>query len=209
MAAKHYDALVIGSGPAGSIAVKELTERGLNVLLLEAGRKITQEDFAHVPAAPHSKGIDVWPRVKAALFHGQPVQARVAFFGEQFAPFFVNDWQNPYVTPREDFFLWIRGRQLGGRLHTYGRMLLRMTDYDFKAAARDGFGENWPIAYADLAPWYGHVERFMGVYGQQDKVRNLPNGEYCGSAHHTQAEAAFKQCVEAAWPERAVITWRY
>lgn len=134
MKTKRYDALVIGSGPAGSFAAKELTERGLDVILLEAGRNITEADFSKPPSGKHIKGIDVMPRIKAGI-KGQPIQARVAFFGEQFSPFFVNDWKNPYSTPPGEFYLWIRGRQLGGRLHTYGRMLLRMTDYDFRPQA--------------------------------------------------------------------------
>lgn len=205
---KHYDAIVIGSGPAGSIAVKELTERGLEVLLLEAGRNITTADFQKLPSGKHVKGIDVMPRIKAGI-KGQPIQARVAFFGEQFSPFFVNDWQNPYSTPPGEFYLWIRGRQLGGRLHTYGRMLLRMTDYDFKAASRDGFGEDWPISYSDLAPWYDHVEEFMGVYGDADNLPQLPNGKFSGKPKLTAAEKDLKKRIEAAWPDRAVVSWRY
>ena len=204
---KTYDAVVVGSGAAGSFAVKELTERGLEVLLLEAGRNITEDDFKQ-QSKPKAKGIGVVPRVKAAL-KGQPIQARVAFFDEQFSPFFVNDWQNPYTTPPGEFYLWIRGRQLGGRLHTFGRMLLRMTDYDFKAAGRDGVGEDWPITHNDLAPYYAQVEQFMGVYGDQDGVKNLPGGPYPGKPKLTSAEKQFKATVEARWPDRRVISWRY
>jgi choline dehydrogenase-like flavoprotein len=206
MSSKQYDAVVVGSGAAGSFAAKELTERGLEVLLLEAGPEITEEDFKNVEIEP--KGINLMERILGAL-QGQPIQARVAFFGKQFKKLFVNDWKHPYTTPKNDFFLWIRGRQLGGRLHTYGRVLLRMSDYDFKAASRDGYGEDWPISYADLAPYYDRVEEFLGVYGNQDHVRNLPEGKYTNKPKLTALEQAFKAKVEATWPDRSVISWRY
>ncbi len=204
---KRFDALVIGSGAAGSFAAKELTQRGLEVLLLEAGPNVTEEDFK-VPDRPRQKGINLKARALAVL-KGQHIQARIGFFGDQFKHLFVNDRENPYTTPPEHFYLWIRGRQLGGRLHLYGRVLLRMTDYDFKAASRDGYGDDWPISYADLAPYYDQVEEFMGVYGTQDNIRNLPDGRYGKTPILTEAERAFKAKVEATWPDRSVISWRY
>ena len=146
MHAEQFDALVIGSGAAGSFAAKELSERGLEVLLLEAGPNITEDDFKP-PEHPHPKGINLKARALASL-EGQYIQARIGFFGDQMKHLFVNDWKNPYTTPPEDSYLWIRGKQLGGRLHLYGRVLLRMTDFDFKAASRDGYGDDWPISYA-------------------------------------------------------------
>ena len=207
MNGKRFDALVVGSGAAGSIAAWELTKRGLDVLLLEAGPDITEADFK-VPDKPRQKGINLKARALAVL-RGQYIQARIGFFGEQFKHLFVNDRENPYTTPPDDFYLWIRGRQLGGRLHLYGRVLLRMTDYDFKAASRDGFGEDWPISYADLAPYYDRVEEFMGVYGDDDKIPNLPTGRYSGKPKLTAVEKNFKAKVEAKWPGRSVISWRY
>jgi choline dehydrogenase-like flavoprotein len=206
---KRYDALVVGSGAAGSIAVKELTERGLDVLLLEAGRNITAADFKPPPETrPRPMGIGMAPRLRAAL-RGQPVQARRAFYRAQTDAFLVNDRQNPYSTPRDAYYLWIRGRVLGGRLHTYGRMLLRMSDYDFKGASRDGFGADWPISYADIAPYYDRIEEFIGLYGLADGLSQLPDGKYVGSAKLTAAELDFRSQVEARWPERRVVSWRY
>jgi choline dehydrogenase-like flavoprotein len=204
---KQFDVLVVGSGAAGSIAVKELTERGLKVILLEAGPNISEADFA-VSTDKQQKGINVASRVIAFL-KGQYIQARLGYFSDKFKHLFVNDWKNPYTTPRGAFYLWIRGRQLGGRLHLYGRVLLRMTDYDFKAASRDGHGVDWPISYDDLAPYYDKVEEFIGVYGSHDKVFNLPDGKYCKEPKLTAAEMAFKAKVEAKWPDRSVISWRY
>jgi choline dehydrogenase-like flavoprotein len=207
MPSKQFDALVIGSGAAGSFAAKELTERGLEVLLLEAGPDITEADFP-VPEVARQKGINLKSRALAVL-KGQYIQARIGFFGDQFKHLFVNDWKNPYTTPRDEFYLWIRGRQLGGRLHLYGRVLLRMTDYDFKAASRDGFGEDWPISYEDLAPYYDRVEEFVGVYGNADHIPNLPDGKYFKAPKLTEQEQKFKATVESKWPDRSVISWRY
>ena len=205
---KKYDAVVIGSGAAGSFAVKELTERGLEVILLEAGRNITPDDFKKVSKKPKQKGINLKERVIAGM-QGQPKQARVAFFGSQFKPFFVKDWEHPYSTSPDQPFLWIRGKQLGGRLHAYGRVLMRMSDVDFKAASRDGHGEDWPISYADISPYYDQVEEFLGMYGNQDHVKNLPDGKFAHKPKLTVLEQKFKADVESTWPERSVVSWRY
>ncbi|MFF7474406.1 GMC oxidoreductase [Streptomyces sp. NPDC008092] len=204
---KRYDALVVGSGAAGSIAVKELTERGLEVLLLEAGRDITAADFTPAPpSAPKAMSIGLGGRLRAGL-RGQHIQARRAMFKDQTSPFLVNDRQHPYASDSE--FLWIRGRQLGGRLHAYGRVLLRSSDHEFKAASRDGHGEDWPVSYADLAPYYDRVEEFTGLYGTSDGLPNLPDGSYRGPSPLTTAEEEFKATVEGRWANRHVVPWRY
>jgi choline dehydrogenase-like flavoprotein len=206
---KRFDALVVGSGATGSIAVKELTERGLDVLLLEAGRDITEADFKPKPEQqPRGIGIGILPRARAAL-QGQPIQMRRAFFSPSTSPFLVNDLKNPYTSDGERF-LWIRGRQLGGRLHAYGRVLLRMSDYDFEGGpVRGADRQAWPIRYADLEPWYDRVEEFIGLYGNADGVPILPDGKYVGGAKLTTPEEDFKAKVEARWPQRRAVAWRY
>ncbi|WP_306209227.1 GMC family oxidoreductase [Actinoplanes sp. RD1] len=205
---ERFDVVVVGSGAAGSIAVKELTERGLEVLLLEAGRDITEADFVpQPPAPPAAMSIDLVGRAKAVL-QGQHRQSRRAMFKAQTSPFLVNDLKSPYATQGGDF-LWIRGQQLGGRLHSYGRVLLRGSDHEFKAASHDGHGEDWPISYADLEPFYDRVEEFMGIYGTDEKLPNLPDGKYRGPSLFTEAEKEFKATVEQRWSERHVIPWRY
>lgn len=206
---RRFDALVIGSGAAGSIAVKELTERGLDVLLLEAGRELTDADFVPPPPKPpRPLGTDFSLRVRAGL-RGQHMQARRAFYSDTTNRFLVNDRENPYSTPRDHRYLWIRGRLLGGRLNSYGRVLQRMSDYDFRAASRDGIGEDWPFAYDELAPYYDRVEELIGVYGNADGLPHPPDGKYVGPAGLTAVEQEFKEKVERQWPERRVIAWRY
>lgn len=204
----QFDVLVIGSGASGSFAAKELTERGLRVALVEAGREIGPEDFADPPKGPVEKGIQLRQRAIATIL-GQHVQAKVAFFGHQFRHLFVNDREHPYETTRDEPYLWIRGKQLGGRLHTYGRVLMRWSDTDFRAGSRDGASPDWPIAYADLAPFYDRVEEFLGLVGTPEGLPNLPDGKYLKPGHLTAAERRLKEAVERRWPERRVTTWRY
>ncbi|WP_137155177.1 GMC family oxidoreductase [Rhizobium sp. FKL33] len=208
MAEVFYDALVIGSGAAGSFAVKELTAQGLSVLLLEAGPEIGPGDFDPSRKKPPASSINIWERARATI-KGQPIQARAAFFTERFSHFFVNDRKNPYTTPKNEPFLWIRGRQSGGRLHSFGRVLLRWTDEDFKIYSKSGKGVDWPISYGEMAPLYDEVERYLGLYGNPDGVSTLPDGIYAKPAGLTPAEQIFKQTVESRWPDRHVVSWRY
>ena len=206
---RRFDAIVIGSGAGGSVAVKELTERGLDVLLLEAGRDLTDADFTPPPPkAPRPLGMDLDVRAKAMLA-GQHRQARRSFFSETSNRFLIDDRENPYSTPRNAPYLWIRGRILGGRLNSYGRVLQRMSDVDFKAASRDGYGDDWPVSYTDLERWYDHVEDVMGVYGNKDGLKHPPDGKYVGPAMLTAVEEEFRDKVAERWPERKVIGWRY
>jgi choline dehydrogenase-like flavoprotein len=207
---RRFDAIIIGSGAGGSIAAKELTERGLEVLLLEAGPDVTPELFEPPkPKAPRQLGMDLDLRAKAFL-RGQYKQARRSFFSETSNRFLVNDWENPYTTPRDAPYLWMRSRLLGGRLNAYGRVLQRMSDVDFKAASRDGHGMDWPVTYADMEPWYDRVEEFIGVYGNDDPgVTHPPAGKYVGPAMLTDVEEQFRDKVAERWPERKVIAWRY
>lgn len=205
---RRFDAIVIGSGPSGSTAVKELTERGLDVLLLDAGRELHEEDFTPpTRKKPAVMGMDLVPRAKA-MATGQFRQACRPYFSESSNRFLVNDFEDPYSTPFGRPYLWVRSKLLGGRMHSYGRVLQRMSDVDFHAASLDGYGNDWPISYADLEPWYDRVEERVGVYGDSDNLVHPPDGNYRGPGFLTRVETDFKEKVEGRWPERKVIAWR-
>lgn len=202
-----YDAIVVGSGASGSFAARELTAQGLSVLLLEAGREITPKDFDPASKPKNVPPINIWERAMATL-GGQGVQSKAAFFRGMLGKFYVSDRDNPYTTPKDAPFVWIRGRQAGGRTHTFGRVLMRWTDDDFKSKSRTGRGADWPISYAELEPFYDEVETVLGLYGNVDNVESLPDGKYVGPAKLSPEEQSFKKAVESRWPERHVTSWR-
>jgi choline dehydrogenase-like flavoprotein len=208
----EFDAIVIGSGAAGGWAAKELTEGGLDVLLLEAGRMIDPvADFPQPEVAGHQLvvGNPILTRAKAALIEGQPIQARSIAFTKLTKNFFVSDRENPYTTPKDAPFNWFRGRQVGGRLYTWGRIVFRMSDDDFKAASKDGYGVDWPICYDDLEPHYGKVETFLGVNGTAEGLPGLPDGKYVKATTLNNPEQRFRDEVETAFPGSHVIPTRY
>ncbi|EYD74274.1 Glucose-methanol-choline (GMC) oxidoreductase:NAD binding protein site [Rubellimicrobium mesophilum DSM 19309] len=202
-----HDAVIVGSGAAGSFAAEDLTDQGLSVLLLEAGPEIGPQHFDPSRKPKKPRPIHIAERAAATL-GGQPVQSRAAFFRGVLSHLYVNDRDNPYTTPRDAPFVWIRGRQAGGRTHTFGRVLLRWTDDNFKSKTRTGRGVDWPISYEELAPFYDEVESYLGLYGNADGVESLPDGVTKAPAKLTPAERHFKASVEDRWPERHVIAWR-
>lgn len=202
-----YDAIVVGSGASGSFAAKELTAQGMTVLLLEAGREVTQADFDPEAKKKKVPPINIIERAKATM-SGQGIQSKAAFFRGMLSKFYVSDRDNPYTTPKDAPFVWIRGRQAGGRTHTFGRVLMRWTDDDFKSRSRTGRGVDWPISYSDIEPFYDEVETTLGLYGNVDNVESLPDGKYIGPAKLSPAEEHFKAAVESKWPERHVVSWR-
>lgn len=185
-----FDAVVVGAGACGGCAAKELTERGLSVALLDAG-----------PATPFPAVVP--PPPGPSLESGrQATQARCYAFGEATAHLFVDDVDNPYSFPEDKPFDWIRGRQVGGRLHTWGRMCLRMSDSEFAAASRDGIGVNWPISYSDLAPYYDRVEAYLRVCGTREGLAQVPDGEFAEPPHLSAGEERFKAALEGRWQTR-------
>ncbi|MBM3987140.1 MAG: GMC family oxidoreductase [Planctomycetes bacterium] len=201
----EFDALVVGSGAAGGWAAKELCERGLRTLLLEAGRTLDPaRDFPPPPAKDTSK-LQVWTRGRAFL-EGQGMQARCMSFSRMTRHLFVNDRENPYTTERGAPFNWYRGRQLGGRMHLWGRNALRIGDSELHP--QDGASGGWPIAYADLEPWYEKVERFLGVHGSAAGIASIPDGVYDQPLPLTGIERRILATLAMSWRERPATTCR-
>ncbi|MFN3552282.1 MAG: GMC oxidoreductase [Novosphingobium meiothermophilum] len=173
----QFDAIVVGSGITGGWAAKELTEAGLKVLMIERGRPIVHGEYETEMKDPWDmpfRGLG-----DAALFAREyPVQMLNRHFTEYTQGHFVNDLENPYATAPGTAFNWLRSYQLGGRSLTWGRQSYRWSDYDFGANKRDGHGTDWPIRYADLAPWYDKVEEFIGVSGAAEGLPQLPDGRF-------------------------------
>ena len=170
-----FDAIVVGSGISGGWAAKELTEKGLNTLLLERGRNVehikdytnTEKDPWELPHRGQNANSDR---------ENSPIQSKCYAYNEVSGKFFVNDIENPYNQIKP--FDWIRGYHVGGRSIMWGRQCYRWSDLDFEANAKDGFGVDWPIRYKDIAPWYSYVEKFVGISGSKENLPQLPDGEF-------------------------------
>ncbi len=174
---REYDVIVVGSGMSGGWAAKELTELGATVLVLEAGPAIDPDRDYGEHIRPSELPYRGWNDRKA-LAADQPIQSQCYACDEVARKFFVNDNEHPYASDSEDPFLWIRGRQVGGRSIMWARQCYRLSDIDFEANARDGHGTDWPIRYADIAPWYAHVEAFVGISGQSEGLPQVPDGVF-------------------------------
>lgn len=201
-----YDVIVVGSGAAGSFAAHELAQQGLSVLVLEAGRSVGEQDILGANGRK-PRGVDLIGRIRATLT-GQFIQARVAFFNERMVRFLVKDRLHPYRRAARSPFLWFRGRQVGGRLHIFGRVLHRWSDREF-AAHGGSSNTDWPLRYADLEPFYEKVERLLSMQGNADQVETMPDGIMDGPARLTRTESRFQAEVERRWPGRRVTTWRF
>ena len=201
--AEEWDAIVVGSGANGGVAALELATAGLRVLVLEAGTPVRRRaDYGSFL----SNGIRQLYR--HFVTHRQEVQKSHPTYWATNPDFFVDDVDNPYSTPPDKPFRWIRSRRVGGRTLVWDAVTPRFSDFDFKAASRDGFGPDWPLTHAELAPHYAELERLLGVHGSREGLPQLPDGEFLEARPMTPAERLFKERVERAFPERRVIISR-
>jgi choline dehydrogenase-like flavoprotein len=177
MADMTYDAIVVGSGISGGWAAKELTQLGLRTIVLEAGRPIDPVvDYVQNTRPYDLRYRGMGDRRRKDRY--QPIQRHTGACDEWSSKFFVDDLENPYSFPDDKPFYWIRGRQVGGRSIMWGRCVYRWSDLDFEANAKEGFGVDWPLRYKDLAPWWSHVEKFVGIQGRKENLATLPDGEF-------------------------------
>jgi len=202
---KHiYDAIIVGSGISGGWAAKELCEKGLSVLLLERGRPVEHPNYPTATMNPwdfqHRLALSAEDR------KSHPIQSRHFSFREDTKHFYINDLENPYEETRR--YDWVRGDIVGGRSLLWGRASYRWSDLDFEANLKDGHGVDWPIRYKDLAPWYDHVEKFIGVSGNRDGLPHLPDGEFLPPFQMNCVEKDFVARVERKYNDRRVIIGR-
>ena len=175
MAEQQYDAIVVGSGISGGWAAKELTEKGLKVLMLERGRNIEHiKDYVNADKEawdyPHRGG-----RTQQ-MIEDYPVLKRDYPLNETNLDYWCSDKDHPYTETKR--FDWFRGYQVGGRSLMWGRQSYRWADADFEANAKDGIAVDWPVRYKEIEPWYDYVEKFAGISGNRDGIDLLPDGQF-------------------------------
>ena len=175
MADNQFDAIVVGSGISGGWAAKELTEKGLKVIMLERGRNIEHvKDYV-------TANTEIWEfphrnRRTQKMIKEHPVLRRDYPLQEAVLGMFANEQENPYTEIKR--FDWYRGYHVGGRSLLWGRHSYRWNKWDFEANAKEGIAVDWPIRYDDLAPWYSYVEKFAGIQGSKEGLDVLPDGEF-------------------------------
>ncbi len=205
MANNTYDAIVVGSGISGGWAAKELCEAGLKTLVLERGRDVKHiQDYP--TALSNSWDLKHRGRLPEAVLSENPIVDKCYAYGEATEHFFVKDKEHPYV--QEKPFDWIRGYQVGGKSLIWARQTQRWSQYEFEAPARDGFAVDWPIRYEDLAPWYSHEEKFVGISGNKDGIKHLPDGEFLPPWELNYLEKHIQKSVAKNYKDRQVIIGR-
>ena len=222
---KVYDAIVVGSGAAGGMAAHVLTSHGLNVLLLEAGRKLDIESELKSMEWPydHPRRGQMPPAYHALTQNEYTIRRPPFAKGSNFEKVFSyvqgwsgSDYSKNIVVDEKDHpytgtnYAWVRARLLGGKTAIWGRLALRLSDYDFKAKTHDGYGEDWPIAYADLAPYYDRVDQYLGIAGVKEGLDYLPDGIFQRPTRLNESEVHLRESLakmgRVLTPYRAGVT---
>lgn len=206
-ATNRFDAIVIGSGVSGGFAAKELTEKGLRVLMLDRGRMVEHgEDYPYDGKPAYD--------VPARNIMPKGLQERDYFIAKRgyVAPsnmgFYNNDRLNPYAFDEGSKFYWIRPGAVGGKSLIWGRWSFRWAPEDFEANQREGVDGAWPIGYDDLAPWYAKVEDYIGVSGSRENLPYLPDSNFQPPMPMNVAEKWLKERLESKFPGRKLINTR-
>jgi choline dehydrogenase-like flavoprotein len=189
-----YDVIVVGSGASGGWVAKRLAEAGVKVALVDCGRPQTDASFTE-----HMRPFELKYRDQAheLLRRTRPIQKDCYACMEYNYEWFANDLDEPYTTPKNKPFSWQgRLRVVGGRTNVWGRQSYRLSDLDLKAKSHDGYGDDWPLSYADLAPYYDIVEEYVGISGQAEDVPELPDGRFHPAMPMTCAEMQLRTRVK-------------
>ncbi|MDM1046811.1 MULTISPECIES: GMC oxidoreductase [Sphingobacterium] len=201
----EFDVIVIGSGISGGWAVKEFTEKGFKTLLIERGRMVK-----HINDYP-TANMDPWEfehrgqKTKADVAENKLISKHYAY-GEATKHFYIKDEDQEYI--QEKPFDWIRGFQIGGKSLLWARQTQRWSDFEFNAPKKYDYAIDWPIRYADLAPWYSHVEKFVGISGNRDGIENMPDSEVVGAFEMNQVEKAIADSIDQNFTDRKAIIGR-
>jgi len=203
MADNSYDAIVVGSGISGGWAAKELTEKGLKVLLLERGQNVEHiKDYKSATLAPWE--IPHRGRRTTQMLENHPNLRRDYVLNELNLDWWAQESESPYIEKKP--FTWFRGYQVGGRSLLWGRQSYRLHDIDFEANLKEGIAVDWPIRYKDLESWYGYVERFAGISGNKDGYEILPDGEFQPPMPLNCVEKDVAARVKEKWGGKRLVT---
>jgi choline dehydrogenase-like flavoprotein len=222
---RTYDAVIVGSGAAGGMAAHALTVQGMDVLLLEAGKKIdtTTElksmewPYDHprrgaMPYSSHALKQNEYNIRKPPYAKGLPWKTVYSYVqgwngSDSTKNIVVDEKEHPYTGTN---YAWVRARALGGKTNIWGRLALRLSDYDFKAKSHDGYGEDWPLSYADLSPYYDKVDLYLGISGHPEGIPHMPDGKYQRPTRLNAAEVMLRQSMakrgRVLTPYRAGVT---
>ena len=203
---RTFDAIVIGSGISGGFAAMELCNRGYKTLVLERGPMVKHGEY---PTA----NLDPWQLPNQNRVTAEEIARD--YFKQNRLNWWVHEDNKHWINKDSDYpydeierFDWIRGHHVGGRSIMWGRHCYRWSDIDFEANAREGIGIDWPIRYADIAPWYDYVEKFIGVSGQAEGLKQVPDGQFLPPFELNCAETHFRESVAAMYPDRVVTPGR-
>ena len=200
-----YDAIVIGSGVAGGWAAKELTEKGLKVIMLERGHAL-EHVSGYESAMKHPWEFKYGGRITEEQRKTHPYLSRDYPYGEANASYWFDDEKAPYSEVKR--FDWYRPNIVGGKSIMWGRQSYRLGDIDFEANAKEGIAIDWPIRYKDIAPWYSYVERFAGISGEKLGLEQLPDGEFLPPMEYNCAEQVVKKSIAEKFPGRVMTMGR-
>jgi choline dehydrogenase-like flavoprotein len=175
MTEQTFDAIVVGSGISGGWAAKELTEKGMKVLLLERGENI-EHITGYVNALKAPWQLPHRDRITNQIREVHAIETRDNFMDEGNANYWTDEKACPYIEKRP--FNWFRGYHVGGRSLMWGRQSYRWNRFDYEANLKEGIGVDWPVRYEDMAPWYDHVESFAGISGSLEGLEQLPDGKF-------------------------------
>jgi len=184
-----YEVIVIGSGATGGVAALTLAEAGARVLVVEAGPMLSAQ------RALGSEPCNTLGRIEGLCSGKHRIQAQHPGYWKANPLLYANEKLNPYTHPPDQPFIWTQGQQVGGRSLTWGGITLRLSDQDFKASCRDGYGPEWPLEYAELAPHYSALEDRLQVHGCRDGLEQLPDGNFIAPLPFTASEQHFASAV--------------
>ncbi len=201
-----YDAIVVGSGISGGYAAMELCKKGYKTLMLERGRMVKHGEY---PTA----NMDPWDIANQNVVPAEEIARH--YFKQNRLSWWVREDRKHWINKDDEYpydeigrFDWIRGHHVGGRSIMWGRQCYRWSDIDFEANGKEGIAVDWPIRYKDIEPWYTYVETFVGVSGQKEGLKQIPDGNFLPPFPLNCAEQHLRESVVKAFPERIVTPGR-